>query len=127
MCALAGTSAYWGPAVLVGAERYEWAGVAVWCVVAVLGVTVVTRWSHQDGWDQRHRFALAAGATLTYVWTAFPVRPDVAAPLAVDLVSNAVFGGVAVTILVFAARMAARSVAVPAPVRSDHESIPRRG
>ena len=65
---------------------------------------MVARWSRREGWDGRHRFALAAGATSTYVWTAFPVRPEAGGSLTVDLVSNAVFGAVGIVILVLAAR-----------------------
>jgi preprotein translocase subunit Sec61beta len=103
--ALTLTSLYWGPGVLVTAGWYEWAGVAVWFLVAVTGVPLVLRWSRRRGWDDRHRFALAAGAMLTYVWTAFPVRPeaDGVSP-ATDLAGNAVFGGAAVLLLVLAGR-----------------------
>jgi hypothetical protein len=104
--ALGATSLYWGPAVLVTADWYEWVGVAVWCVVATMGVRLVSRWSRQRGWDHRHRFALAAGPTLTYGWTAFPVRPEAGGSLVADLVSNTVFGGTATVILVLAWRVA---------------------
>ena len=60
------TSAYWGPAVLVTVGWYEWIGVAVWFTVAALGAVLVSRWSRQQGWNQRHHLALAAGATMTY-------------------------------------------------------------
>lgn len=104
--ALAATSAYWGPSVLVTAERYEWVGVAVWCLVVALGVLLIPRWSRRPGWDQRHRFALAAGATLTYVWSAFPVRPESGGSPSADLLSNVAFGAAAIAVLVFAARAA---------------------
>jgi hypothetical protein len=108
--AFVATSLYWGPAVLVQAERYEWVGVAVWCLVVVAGVPLISRWSRRSGWDQRHVLALAAGATMTYVWTAFPLRPEAGGPLSVDLASNVVFGGVAILILLLAARAAARPI-----------------
>lgn len=106
--ALAATSAYWGPLVLVAADWYEWIGVAVWFAVAGLGGALVTRWSRRPGWNQRHRFALAAGATLTYVWTAFPLRPESGGPPALDLAGNIVCGAVAITVLSLAARAVAR-------------------
>jgi hypothetical protein len=59
-------------------------------------------------WHARHRFALAAGATLTYVWMAFPAVPESGVSLTVDLISNAVFGTVAVVLLLMAGRVAAR-------------------
>ncbi len=113
------TSAYWGPAVLVTAGWYEWVGVAVWCLVVAAGVPVVSRWSRQRGWSARHRFALAAGATLTYVWTAFPVRPESGGSLTVDLIGNAVFGTVAVVLLTLAGRTARH----PAPHNSTHRGV----
>jgi hypothetical protein len=106
--ALLGTSAYWGPAVLLTADWYEWVGVVVWCLVAVAGVRLVARWSGTRGWDDRHRFALAAGATLTYVWTAFPTRPESGGQ---DFAANAVFGAIGLLVLALAGRaVAARRV-----------------
>ncbi len=114
LAALAGTSLYWAPAVLITADWYEWVGVLVWCVVVVAGVLLIARWSRQDGWDAQHVFALAAGATLTYAWTAFPVRPESGGSPTVDLAGNVVFALVAVAILLFAARAVTRRP-VPAP------------
>lgn len=105
--ALLGTSVYWGPSTLITAGWYEWINVATFCVVALAGVVLIRRWSRQEGWDQRHVFALAAGATLTYVWTAFPTVPESGGSRSVDLIGNAVFGVVAVSILVIASRRVA--------------------
>jgi hypothetical protein len=102
--ALLATSAYWGPATVITADWYEWIGVVVWFTVVAAGIVVVSRWSRQQGWGDRHRFALAAGATLTYVWTAFPTRPEAEGSALVDLVGNALFGAVAVVLLVITAR-----------------------
>ncbi|MFH8410239.1 DUF998 domain-containing protein [Streptomyces sp. NPDC018019] len=74
--ALVVTSAYWGPLNPITDDWFEWVGVGVWCVGTVLGVWWVRRWSRQEGWGVRHRFASAAGALLTYVWVSFPVRPE---------------------------------------------------
>ncbi|MGH4031456.1 DUF998 domain-containing protein [Actinomycetota bacterium Odt1-20B] len=106
--ALLGTGAYWGPAVLVTGDAYEWVGVAVWSAVVVLGVRAVSRWSRQRGWSARHVFALAAGALLTYVWTSFPVRPESGGSLTTDLVSNAACAAVALAVLVCAGRAVSR-------------------
>ncbi|MBF6059797.1 DUF998 domain-containing protein [Nocardia terpenica] len=105
---LVATSAYWGPSVLATAAWYEWVGVIVWLLVAGGGAIVVSRWSRREGWDQRHRFALAAGAVLTYVWAAFPLRPEQPGDPTVDLIGNAVFGAVGIVLLVSAARAARR-------------------
>ncbi|QDQ15677.1 DUF998 domain-containing protein [Streptomyces spectabilis] len=104
--ALAGTSLYWGPSVLLTADWFEWIGVALWCAVAGFGVRAVGRWSRQEGWGARHVCALAAGALLTYVRAAFPVRPESGGSLTADLVSNAVCGALALTVLARAVRTA---------------------
>ncbi|MFD0902258.1 hypothetical protein [Actinomadura sediminis] len=104
--ALAVTSAYWGPLNLITADWYEWWGVAVWCAVLAAGVPAIWRWSGRPGWGVRHRFALAAGAACTYVWTAFPVRPEGGGSATADLVGNAVFGTIGVVILVMGGRAA---------------------
>ncbi|MFD9903247.1 DUF998 domain-containing protein [Streptomyces sp. NPDC059063] len=104
--ALVGTSLYWGPSVLVTADWFEWPGVGVWCAVAVAGAVVVPRWSRQEGWRPRHVCALAGGALLTYVWAAFPVRPENGGSVTADLVSNAVCAALALAVLARAARTA---------------------
>ncbi|MFI1912037.1 hypothetical protein [Nocardia sp. NPDC020380] len=104
VAALVATSAYWGPSVLVTASWYEWVGVAAWFVIAAAATIFVSRWSRQQGWGQRQRFALAAGATLTYIWAAFPLQPEDGGDPGIDLLGNVVFGALGVTILVLAAR-----------------------
>jgi hypothetical protein len=42
-------------------------------------------------------------------WLAFPLRPEAGGSLTVDLVSNTIFGAVAIVILVLAARVATRT------------------
>ncbi|GIH02417.1 hypothetical protein Rhe02_04840 [Rhizocola hellebori] len=97
--ALVLTTAFWGPMVLVTAQWYEWVGVAVWCAVAGLGLAIISRWSRQQGWNQRHIFALGAGATMTYLWLAFPLRPELGGSLALDLATNTGCALVALTVL----------------------------
>ena len=93
-------------------------GAIVWCLVVAIGVPMISRWSRQRGWNDRHRFALAAGATLTYVWLAFPMPPSDGGSLKVDLMSDVVFGSVAVILLLLAGRASARS-AVASPAGQD--------
>ncbi len=107
--ALVATSAYWVFAGFGTSVWSEWAGIGLWCLVAGGGAVAISRWSRQRGWDARHRFALAAGATMTYVWLAFPMPPSDGAAATVDLVSNVVFGLIAVMVLVLAGRAAKRS------------------
>ncbi|GHC53603.1 DUF998 domain-containing protein [Streptomyces flavofungini] len=104
--ALAGTSLYWGPSVLLTADWFEWIGVALWFLVAVGGALAVARWSRRPGWGARHVCALAGGALLTYVWAAFPVRPEDGGSLTADLVSNAVCAALALAVLARAVRTA---------------------
>ncbi|GAA1714750.1 hypothetical protein GCM10009745_73890 [Kribbella yunnanensis] len=96
---LVATSAYWGPSTLVTAGWYEWVNVVTFCVVAGVGVLVVRRWAGLVGWGQGQVFGLAAGATLTYVWTAFPTVPESGGSAVGDLVGNVVFGGIALVVL----------------------------
>ena len=102
LATLVGTSLYLAP------DWYEWLSVAIWCVLAVTSVVLVSRWSRQDGWGAPHVFALAAGATLTYAWTAFPARPESESSPTVDLIGNIVFALVALLILLLAARVVVR-------------------
>jgi hypothetical protein len=117
--ALVATSGYWMASGFNESAWREWAGVFAWCLVVAVGVLMISRWSRQRGWNQRHRFALAAGATLTYVWLAFPMAPSDGGTPALDLVSNVVFGSVAVILLLLAGRAAARS-AVASPAGQAH-------
>lgn len=97
--ALIATSAYWGPSTLIIAGWYEWVNVLAFCVVGGVGVLVIRGWSGLAGWGQGQVFGLAAGATLTYVWTAFPTVPESGGSAAGDLVGNVVFGAVALVVL----------------------------
>lgn len=121
IAALAATSGYWMVSGFNESAWREWAGGIAWCLVVAAGALMISRWSRQRGWDERHRFALAAGATLTYVWLAFPSPPSDGGSPMLDLVSNVVFGFVAVFLLILAGRAAARST-VAAPAGQAHAS-----
>ena len=61
-----------------------------------LAVLAVWRWSRRVGWSVEHRFALAAGALLTYAWYGVvQVQHD-----ALDLTGQAIFALVAAVGLV---------------------------
>lgn len=96
---LVATSAYWGPVTLLPAERYAWWGFAVWWLVLLGGVASVLRWSRRAGWGQVHHFALATGATLTYLWVSFPLSPEGVTSPGEELASNLIFGAVALGVL----------------------------
>ncbi|WP_378741695.1 hypothetical protein [Nocardia brasiliensis] len=108
LVSLAVTSAYWGPSTLIVADWYEWVGVAVWFFLVAIGVWLVWRWTRRTGWTESHTCALAVGATLTYVWISFPIRPESGGSAVVDLASNALFGVLACALVVWATRRAAR-------------------
>ena len=50
--------------------------VPVLAIVAIDAVALraITRWSRRTGWSPRHRFALAAGGVLVYVWFGYTVE-----------------------------------------------------
>jgi hypothetical protein len=79
--------------------------VAGYLVLYALAIGAVLRWSRQPGWGPEHRFALAAGALLTYVWYGFVQVPHDA----LDLVGQAVFALLAAVILALAGRRVART------------------
>ncbi|MEV1170208.1 hypothetical protein [Nonomuraea sp. NPDC049784] len=85
-------------------------GLPVWVTIvslvaaeAGMAWTALT-WSAREGWDGRHRMALAGGALLTYAWHAFLSHPVVPSSPALDLASHVVFGLAAVTLLLVAAQ-----------------------
>lgn len=48
-----------------------WGALACWVVWALGCAILLTRWSRRAGWGRAHRFAVAGGALLTYVWVGF--------------------------------------------------------
>ncbi|WP_431910372.1 hypothetical protein [Nonomuraea jabiensis] len=88
----------------------------VWLTIAGLvaaeaGIAwLALTWSAREGWDGRHRMALAGGALLTYAWHAFFSRPLVPSSLWLDLASHLVFGLGAVALLVVALQRAKSNV-----------------
>ncbi|MEU4286914.1 hypothetical protein AB0E63_01730 [Kribbella sp. NPDC026596] len=82
-----------------------WLEAGLIAAIQVLGAIVIVRWSRRTGWTQLHSLALAGGALLTYAWHAFPEAPVMDASHTVDLIGNAVFGLLAVILLVNATIM----------------------
>jgi hypothetical protein len=76
---------------------YGLAGFAVW------------RWSRRIGWSAEHRFALAAGALLTYAWYGFVQAPHDA----LDMTGQAIFALLALGILIVAGRRVRAAKSVP--------------
>jgi hypothetical protein len=79
-----------------------WLGAAVMLAIDVVAAVLLVRYSRRTGWTHKHAMAVAGGTLLTYAWHAFPEEPVFPAPHAVDLIGNAVFALLAVTLLISA-------------------------
>jgi hypothetical protein len=90
-----------GAVFMLGFGFPTWVAVAAMVGAATLAVGAVLAWSARDGWDGRHRLALAAGALLTYAWHAFLMRPLLGDGPVVTPVSHAVFAVAALVLLAF--------------------------
>ncbi|MGI5243490.1 hypothetical protein [Dactylosporangium sp. CA-139066] len=80
--------------------------VTVGLMVLVFGglAGAVLHWSRRDGWGAAHRLALAAGATLTYAWHSFFMKPFMGDGPVITPVSHAVFAALALLLLYFEVR-----------------------
>jgi hypothetical protein len=85
----------------------KWVVAGLWCVVVLLGIALVWRWSRSPQWNRAHGVALASGALMTYVWAGFQHAQYLGISPFIALAGNVVFGAGAV-ILVFLAATAAR-------------------
>jgi hypothetical protein len=81
-----------------------WVGVGVDLALAAAFTALVARWSRGAGWGAVHRFALAAGATLTYAWLGFTQPPFDGVAGTVHRLGNVVFALAAVALLAIAGR-----------------------
>jgi peptidoglycan/LPS O-acetylase OafA/YrhL len=94
-----------GVLILVYFLLYGFALFAVW------------RWSRRIGWGAEHKFALAAGALLTYAWYGFVQAPhDV-----LDLIGQAIFALLALGVLI----LAGRQVRMEKSERGASRSVPK--
>jgi hypothetical protein len=75
-------------------------------VLAVVAVTVALL-ARREGWGRWHRYALAAGALLTYSWHAFTMGSVAGATRVLDLVSHVIYAFGALAILWYARRRVA--------------------
>ncbi|MGW0686308.1 DUF998 domain-containing protein [Streptomyces sp. NPDC002754] len=94
----AATSAFW--LVL----QPSWAGVAAALAIAFVAAGLVHHWARARGWAPTHTFALAAGATLTYVWVGFGQTPDQGSAGTVNLVGHILLSFAAVAFLCVGSR-----------------------
>ena len=96
---------------LVVPPALGWAAVAIYLALDIVVILSVTALSHRDGWDGRHRLALAAGAALAYGWHAFLQKPVDGTTGWVIRGSNAVCLLIVVALIAFAAKRQTRRAA----------------
>jgi hypothetical protein len=106
------------------ADMSAWLYVGVVVVLALASLAVVRFWSKQPGWGDAQRLALAAGALVTYAWSAFPERPVLPASPMVDLIGNVVFAAAALALIAVAALQVHRRSTSAADTRTSWTTSP---
>jgi hypothetical protein len=91
-------------ASVYSARPENWVGVIMGFLLLCLASLLVVHWSRQEGWGIMHRFALAAGALLTYAWLGFVLTSLTSPDDPVRWTGNAVFALGAIGLLIWAAR-----------------------
>ncbi|WP_419998645.1 DUF998 domain-containing protein [Streptomyces boninensis] len=110
--ALALTSGFW--LVLVP----SWWGAAAALAIAAAGAAIIAAWSRARGWGLPHVFALAAGATLTYIWVGFDQTPDAGSTGTANTLGHVALAvAFAALLWVAARRVRARGGRTPVAVR----------
>jgi hypothetical protein len=99
-----------GAVIMVGRVLPTWVGVATTIATEALVVMAISRWARRTGWSGWHRLALAAGALVTYAWTAFGRESLQGGTPTIDLVSHIVFALVALAVIGEVARRLRRPV-----------------
>jgi len=92
---------------------HGWALVSADAGIDLIGAALMLTWSRRGGWTTLHTLAAAGGAMLTYACMGFPQAPVVGSKGAIDLVGNAIFAALAVTLFVLALRKEQRLAALP--------------
>ncbi|MBO1331253.1 hypothetical protein [Streptomyces sp. VRA16 Mangrove soil] len=126
LTAFALSSGYWSRDFLPGEGVSAWVLVGFWCVLAAVAVVVLGRWAHRPGWGDRHRFALAGGALLTYAWVGFEHGAQMGLPLTLSVPGSLVFATGAVLLLVAASRALRRREAAPTASLGAARPLPTR-
>jgi hypothetical protein len=81
----------------------SWLGVAAGLAIGVAATAVLVYWSRCRGWSDTHRFAAAAGATMTYMWLGYTQEPVSGTPGVTHVIGSTVVVLGAVAILVLSA------------------------
>jgi peptidoglycan/LPS O-acetylase OafA/YrhL len=99
--------------------------ILVYFLLYGLALFAVWRWSRRIGWSAEHKFALAAGALLTYAWYGFVQAPHDA----LDLIGQASFALLALGILILAGRQVRTDkseLGASTPVTQSMDTLPSR-
>jgi hypothetical protein len=102
-----------GSIFLVVPNAWAWRAVAIYLLMDLALIAAAFVFSHRDGWNARHRLALAGGAALAYAWHAFIQQPAVGTSGLSFRIGNAVFAAALIALLVVGAR---RTAPKPGPV-----------
>lgn len=92
------------------ARPENWYGVAMAVVMVPVAAVAIRRWSRQERWTGRHRFALVAGTLPTYAWGGFVLTMLFDPDDHVRYLFNGVFAILAILLLVWAGRRVRRGV-----------------
>jgi hypothetical protein len=93
----------------------SWLGVALGIALLAAMAVAIARWSRSALWTASHRFALAAGVSLTYAWLGFVVLSFNGTATTINVVGQAALALAAVTALAAVARRLPRP---PSPSRA---------
>jgi hypothetical protein len=83
----------------------SWLGVGIGLVTLAVVAYIIGRWSRREGWDARHRLALAGGALLTYAWLGFVLNELYGRQGSVYVIGQAVLAACAILLLIAAYRV----------------------
>jgi len=96
-----------GSVFLIIPKAWGWLAVGIYLLMDVAIIAAVSVLCKREGWNSRHRLALAGGAALAYAWHAFIQQPAVGSSGLSFRIGNAVFAAGLIVLLVIAARRTA--------------------
>ncbi len=101
-----------GSIFLVVPNAWAWLAVAIYMMLDVIAIVCISAFSRREGWNARHRLALAGGAALAYGWHAFIQTPAVGSGSMASVRSgNVIFAAALIVLLLVAERRTAHSAA----------------
>jgi hypothetical protein len=96
-----------GSVFLVVPKAWGWLAVGIYLLLDLAIIAAVSVLCTREGWNGRHRLALAGGAGLAYAWHAFIQQPAVGSAGLSFRIGNAIFAVALIVLLVAAARRTA--------------------